>query len=60
MKTFTTDWKRSYWPEPRLGRAETRNDVLRRLGKIAPKRSRLTADVALQALSRLVGANVGR
>ena len=56
MKTFPTDWKRSYWPEPRLGTAETRRDVLVRLGKIQPRSKRknaVTLDSALSALTAL-------
>lgn len=56
MKTFSTNWKASYWPEPRLGTSETRNDVLRRLGKLKPKGQRkpaLSLDDALKALAAL-------
>ncbi len=30
MKTYNTDWKHSYWPEPRFGRKrQTRAEAIR-------------------------------
>lgn len=39
-RNYETYWKKTYWPEPRLGREETRTEAIRRVrGKAKPSTS---------------------